>query len=191
MRKGMTLVELLIVIGIITVIAGISLSVLMQVRKRAYLTPCISNLRQLVLAVHAYENAWGMIPLQYDPIHKTSEGEFGFVVQLIYPYIKDRQIYICPADPTPGIDAIWDRPIIWRGVNWASSYRTSLSQYNLVEDVIKKRKISIPPIPADLVLFFCGMHVEDLRVNLIARYGGEIEVAPLGRYRFIGIITEP
>jgi len=187
----MTLVELLIVIGIIIMIVGISLSVLMQTRKRAYLTSCISNLRQLVLAVHAYENDWGMIPLMYDPIHKTSEGEFGYITQLIYPYVKDRQIYICPADPKPGIDAIWDRPIIWHGVNWASSYRTCLSQYNLLEDVIKKRKISIPPIPSDLVLFFCGMHLEDFRVSLIARYSGEIEVAPWGRYRFTGIVTEP
>jgi prepilin-type N-terminal cleavage/methylation domain len=59
MRKGMTLIELLIVIGIIVVLAGLIFSVTLQARKRGQLSACISNLRQLVLAVHAYENDWG------------------------------------------------------------------------------------------------------------------------------------
>jgi type II secretory pathway pseudopilin PulG len=180
------LIELLIVIAVIAVMAGLIYSVMMQARRRAYLTECVSNLRQLVMAVHAYEDDWGMIPMRYIPIHKTQEGEFGFVTQLIYPYVKDRRIYICPEDDTPGIDAIWDKPIIWRGENWATSY-----EYYVNEVSLKREGISIPPVPPRLVLFLCFNHSRSLNVDLISRYDGTIEIAPVGRYKTLGVITKP
>lgn len=181
----MTLIELLIVIAVIAVMAGLIYSVMVQSRKRAYLGACISNLRQLVLAVHAYEDDWGMIPMRYNPIHETESGEFGFVTQLIYPYVKDRRIYICPNDPTPETDSIWDRPIIWRGENWATSYEYYVTKWNL-----ERKGIHIPPVPPKLVLFSCFKHVRSLNVYLISRYDGTIEIAPVGRYKSIGVITE-
>ncbi len=186
MKKGMTLIELLIVIGIIALISGLTFLAIIQTRKRAHLVTCINNLKQLVLAVHAYENDWGNIPMRYIPTHKTKEGEFGFVTQLIYPYVKDRRIYICPEDPTPETDSIWDRPIIWRGVNWATSY-----EYYVNEITLKRAGISIPPVPPKLVLFICLKHTRSLNVNLLARYDGTIEIAPVRRYKSLGIIPEP
>jgi len=185
MRKGMTLVELLIVIGIIVVLAGLTFSVILQARRRGQLAACISNLKQLVLAVHAYENDWGNLPMRYDPIHETPEGEFGFVTQLLYPYVKDRRVYICPSDPTPETDSLWDRPIFWRGENWATSYEYYVTPWNL-----KREGISIPPVPPHLVLFLCFNHTKSLNVDLISRYDGTIEIAPVGRYKNLGVITE-
>lgn len=179
----MTLMELLIVIAIIAVIAGLIYSVMMQSRKRAYLVNCISNLKQLVLAVHAYEDDWGMIPMRYPNIHKTQEGEFGFVTQLIYPYVRDLRVYICPEDTEPETDAIWDRPIFWRGKNWATSY-----EYYVTERNLKDYGISIPPVPPRLVLFLCFKHSRSQNVVLISRYDGTIEIAPKGRYKTYGLI---
>lgn len=184
-REGMTLIELLIVLGVIAVIAGLVFSAMMQTRKRANLATCINNLRQLVLAVHAYEEDWGNIPMRYLSPHKTEEGEFGFVTQLIYPYVKDKRIYICPEDSDPEFDAIWNRPIIWHGENWATSYEYYVNEWNL-----KKYGISIPPVPPRLVLFLCFNHNRSLNVVLISRYDGTIEIAPSGRYKTYTLILE-
>ena len=51
----MTLIEMQVVIGVILVFVGITYRALSQARERAHLATCISNLRQLIQAVHMYE----------------------------------------------------------------------------------------------------------------------------------------
>jgi prepilin-type N-terminal cleavage/methylation domain-containing protein len=84
MRRGLTLLELLVVVAIITLLVGLLLPVVQMVRSRGYKTTCISNLRQIGAALQMYLQDYAALPDTH---------------RLTYPYIRNTQVYLCPADP--------------------------------------------------------------------------------------------
>src|SRR3954471_16947270 len=65
-RHAFTLVELLVVIGIIAVLIGILLPVVSAARQRAETTSCMATLRNLGQAMYAYSVEFkGAVPYSY------------------------------------------------------------------------------------------------------------------------------
>ena len=99
---GFTLMELLVVISIMGLLAGILLPTLSMARQRALRAECISNLRQIGIALLLYAGDYnGSYPIaggyikwgEKDP----TTGNYGWMEQL-YPYSNNKELYSCPAN---------------------------------------------------------------------------------------------
>src|SRR6476660_7516225 len=67
-RRGLTLVELLVVIAIIAVLAALLLPAIQSARESARRVQCVNNIRQLALASHSYHDAFRRLPGFMDKI---------------------------------------------------------------------------------------------------------------------------
>jgi prepilin-type N-terminal cleavage/methylation domain-containing protein len=93
-RPGFTLIELLVVIAIIAILAAILFPVFAKAREKARSTSCLSNVKQLMLAVDQYVQDFDeTYPAE---VAAVPAGNGGIVVQLD-PYAKNRQIWVCPS----------------------------------------------------------------------------------------------
>jgi prepilin-type N-terminal cleavage/methylation domain-containing protein/prepilin-type processing-associated H-X9-DG protein len=103
-HRGFTLIEILVVIAIIMVLAGLLFAVFGRVRENARKTNCASNMKQLFTAVQLYMQPYDeTMPLRFadfSPENNTFEpgnGERGWA-QVLQPFIKDTQVFGCPSD---------------------------------------------------------------------------------------------
>ena len=93
-KRGFTLIELLVVIAIIAILAAILFPVFQKVRENARRTACLSNMKQLGLAVTQYYQDYDEKSMNaWDPYGRGS----GWAWQ-VYPYIKSTGAFKCPDD---------------------------------------------------------------------------------------------
>ena len=115
MKRGFTLIELLVVIAIIAILAAILFPVFAKAREKARTASCQSNLKQLGLAMIQYAQDYdetfspmgnktfpaGQPVVPEDPNFNFNGGTYQIYysswASLIYPYIKNVQIYMCPS----------------------------------------------------------------------------------------------
>jgi len=97
-KRGFTLIELLVVIAIIAILAAMLLPALARAREQARRSVCISNLKQIGLAIKMYAQDYK----EFYPTTNISAGGAGRVVAdlgLLYPrYVSAQKTFLCPSD---------------------------------------------------------------------------------------------
>lgn len=101
--RGLTLIELLVIIALLMVLVALLLPCLLGNREAARRTACGSNLSQIAKGLHLYSLTYHCYPTTAtgpDPFGVT--GSTMPSLNLLYrDYVTDARVFWCPGDPSP------------------------------------------------------------------------------------------
>ena len=112
LRKGFSIVELLVAIGIVAVLSGIILTVVNKSQSAAQSAKCLAHLRSVGAAL--LQNAHDHADVFPDPVALNQSWE-----QTLRPYIPESQAFQCPSDTEiyPAVGSSFD----WRDTGVANT----------------------------------------------------------------------
>jgi prepilin-type N-terminal cleavage/methylation domain-containing protein/prepilin-type processing-associated H-X9-DG protein len=115
--EAFTLVELLVVISVIAILASLAMPTLVRALRQAQATRCMSNVRQLAVAMQTYAlNNGGRVSGIYGPCQPDNQPTWLFHMGpdydpdnlnvwpdcpgrgQLFPYFHDEKLLLCPAD---------------------------------------------------------------------------------------------
>lgn len=96
-KRGFTLIELLVVIAIIAILAAMLLPVLARAREMGRRGVCISNLKQIGLALRMYSGDYDE-RFPYDTATATERRTIQALSLLVPQYVEDNRSFRCPSD---------------------------------------------------------------------------------------------
>jgi prepilin-type N-terminal cleavage/methylation domain-containing protein/prepilin-type processing-associated H-X9-DG protein len=149
-RTGFTLIELLVVIAIIAILAAILFPVFARARAKAQQTACLSNMKQISLALVMYASDWTQhLPFtsscsqQYplppaaaiipaapyaDPFGTFTPNDLRHWPWKIMPYVRNTGLFACPSVATTAYaDYVPSSPKLGYHVNGVLTNRGSVA----------------------------------------------------------------
>jgi type II secretory pathway pseudopilin PulG len=85
-RRGLTLFQLLVVLALLAILLGLLLPAIAKVRGAAARNQSVNNLKQLVLALHNYNDTYGLLPPGVDDNHFSAASK-------LLPFIEQQNIF--------------------------------------------------------------------------------------------------
>ncbi len=117
-KDAFTLIELLVVISIISLLMGILLPALSRVRQQAKKIMCLSNMRQMGIALNAY-----LIDSDYrlPPSSCREKDPHEYWLYILTNYVEESLLFRCPEDKAKNF-MDWQNPPEddWKQYRWSS-----------------------------------------------------------------------
>ena len=136
---GMTLVEVIVVMGTIAILAGILLPALARAKRQTKLTVCLNNLHQVSLAAQYhlqdqqhYIRSLGGYPVAREfacPSVSDLARTNDMLGRDLYPYLKPSQVFHCPEDKGEDFrpDSLYFGPTLFHA--WGCSYQLNTAPW--------------------------------------------------------------
>ena len=110
-RRGLTLVELLVVIAVIGILFGLLLPAVMSARSSGRRSQCANNLRQLGSAVHQFHERHGTMPPYWGGQQNAGGQMFGPWIMHLLPDLGEQAFYDRFQPSTTGSTVVEGAPI--------------------------------------------------------------------------------
>ncbi len=125
-RQGLSLVEVLVVIAIILMLGALIFPIFVAAKRKAYVPPCSSQLRQVVMALLQYVEDNNGFPRTNDLSIALRDG-----------IVKNSEMFLCPADEFRGLRSVELRCLGYR-IKVSQSYYTPFDSWNTLWHAIQE-----------------------------------------------------
>jgi len=111
--EGFTLVELMVVIAVVAILAGLAVPVYQRVLQSGRATACVSNLRQISVGLGAYLVDHNNVMPTLQTARASTSVNVPVIDNTLSTYLTNPSVFACPADvngfaQTTGTSYFWN-----------------------------------------------------------------------------------